>query len=121
MEDELLRKHLPRMFSLAVPSRHELLANLLARCEEKFSSKAVNRQLDKTRPILGVCLPTFHKSYRERFNVRFYFSLRNLVHLPPALTTLPRYKAQFAEGPVLVAHKNLPSVGKTLVKSSIVK
>jgi hypothetical protein len=106
---------------IAVPSRHELLANLVARSEEKFSSKAVNRQLDKTRPILVVCLPTFHKSWVQRFNVRFNFSLRNLVHLPPALTTLPRYKEQFAEGPVLVAHKNLPSVAKILVKSRIVK
>lgn len=106
---------------IAVPPRHELLANLFARNEEEVSTSAVKSKRVKTRPILVACLPTFHKSYQERFNVRFNFSLRNLVHLPPELTALPPYKIQFAEGPILVAHKNLPSVGQILVSSSLVK
>jgi hypothetical protein len=91
-----------------VPSRDELMEVLKARREEKLNRSSELQQAKKTRPVVASCLPVFSE----------HFNLASFVHLPPELTSNELYKAKFAEGPVLHAHKNLKSVRGYLSKSS---
>jgi hypothetical protein len=90
-----------------VPSRDELMERLKASVVRKETAKHEARRREKLRPVLSSCLPVFSVP----------FNLASLVRLPPALTSSKRYKEVFAEGPVLNAHKNLPSVRKYLANS----
>jgi len=102
---------------VSVPTRSDLLAVLLARREKLSEPTVLPHQLSKSRPILVACLPQFHSMRVGPSNSLLAFSLPKLVRLPPQLTSLPRYKATFDEGPVLLAHKNLKNINSILVSS----
>jgi hypothetical protein len=101
---------------ILVPPRSEILVELFARRERHSAASVVTHQINKTRPILVACLPTFHRIHGLE-SKPFDFSLPKLTQIPDNLMSLPQYQKAFVGGPVLLAHKNLPNIGRILVKS----